>query len=292
MNYRHQFHAGNFADVMKHVLLMRLLRALQRKEKGFLYLDTHAGRGSYDLSTAATGDSRERQPEWPEGVGRLWSLSAAELPAAVAEYVALVREFDRQRGNLDALPRFYPGSPWIARLLARRVDRLALHEKHPAEFAALKAELGVEARTSVKSSDGYAAIRASLPPPERRGMVLIDPPYEAQDEFAQVADALQEALRRFPEGIVAVWYPLTARARADAFLAGVEALGARPALVVELEIAGESSPLKMKGCGLLVVNPPWKFEEEARPVIEFLTRTLAQAPGATGLVEWLVREKA
>lgn len=291
MNYRHQYHAGNFADVMKHVLLVRLIRAMQRKEKGFLYLDTHAGRGRYDLAAAASGDSLQRRPEWPEGVGRLWSTPTRDDPAALAQYADLVREFDRQHGNLDALPRFYPGSPWIARLLARPVDRLALCEKHPAEFSALREELGNEPRTSVQASDGYAALRALLPPPERRGLVLIDPPYEAQDEFAQVADALQQALRRFPDAVVAVWYPLTVRARADAFLAGVETLAVRPSLVMELEVAGDESPLKMKGCGLLVINPPWKFDEEARPIIDTLAIRLAQGPGATGLVEWLVREK-
>src|SRR3954464_9405613 len=130
MNYRHHFHAGNFADVMKHVLLVRLIRALQKKEKGFLYLDTHAGRGRYDLEAAAMGDTTARKPEWPDGIGRLWSRT--DTPDAVAGYLALVRDFDRQRGNLTAAPRYYPGSPWLARLLARPVDRLALWEKQPA----------------------------------------------------------------------------------------------------------------------------------------------------------------
>ena len=132
MNYRHHFHAGNFADVMKHVLLVQLFRALQKKEKGLLYLDTHAGRGSYDLAAAAKGDSRAREPEWPDGIGRLWAQR--DLPPPLAEYVTLVRQFDHDRGNRDALPRFYPGSPGIARLLARAQDRLALCEKHPEEF--------------------------------------------------------------------------------------------------------------------------------------------------------------
>src|SRR4051812_7028658 len=140
MNYRHQFHAGNFADVMKHVLLIRLLRALQKKEKGFLFLDTHAGRGRYDLTAAGTGDSLAREPEWPEGVARLLTRSA--LPPAVDEYAGLIRAFDRSRGNLEGSLRFYPGSPWLALLLRRPQDRIVLCEQHPAEAAVLDAEIG------------------------------------------------------------------------------------------------------------------------------------------------------
>src|SRR4051812_19192262 len=164
MNYRHQFHAGNFADVMKHVLLVRLLRALQKKEKGFLYLDTHAGRGSYDLEAAATGDSLARRPEWPDGIGRMWTRD--DLPPPAAEYVAMVRDFDRQRANLESAPRFYPGSPWFARTVQREQDRLALCEKHPAECGALRTEFMFTPRAAVHEMDGYAAIRAMLPPLE------------------------------------------------------------------------------------------------------------------------------
>lgn len=147
MNYRHQFHAGNFADVMKHALLVQLVRALQRKERGFLYLDTHAGRGRYDLAAAAQGDSLARAPEWPAGVGRLWQES--DLPEALREYQSLVQAFDRQAGNLEREPRFYPGSPLIVRALARPQDRLLLCEQHPAECAALRAEFARDRRVSV-----------------------------------------------------------------------------------------------------------------------------------------------
>ncbi len=290
MNYRHQYHAGNFADVMKHVLLVRLMRALQKKEKGFLYLDTHAGRGSYDLEVAAAGDTHERRPEWPEGVGRLWSLAADAVPPALGEYLALVRDFDRDAGNLTATPRFYPGSPWLARRLARLVDRLALCEKHPAECAALQAELGGRAAVSVHEMNGYVALRAMLPPPERRALVLIDPPFEAQDEFAQIAAALREGLQRFPTGVFAVWYPLTGRARVDDFFAAVRALNPPPTLAAELTIADERSDIKLKGCGLLVINPPWQFEQEAAPALAFLGEALAQAPGGSGRIDWVVRE--
>lgn len=291
MNYRHHFHAGNFADVMKHAVLIRLMRSLQKKEKGILYLDTHAGRGSYDLAEAATGDSLVRKPEWPDGLGRLWSLPSDELPAPIAEYVELVRNFDRRAGSLAAAPRFYPGSPWIARLLARPVDRLALCEKHPAEYAALRAELGREPRVSVHEIDGYGAMRSMLPPAERRALVLIDPPFEAQDEFAQIGRALEDGLRRLPGGLFVVWYPLTVRARVDEFFAAIRALHPPPALTAELTIAGELSPIKMKGCGLLVINPPWQFDREVTPIIDFLAGAFAQAPGSEARVDWIVPEK-
>jgi 23S rRNA (adenine2030-N6)-methyltransferase len=288
MNYRHQFHAGNFADVMKHIVLVQLLRGLQKKEKGFLYLDTHAGRGVYDLAAAARGDSLVREPEWPAGAGRLWSRE--DLPGAVTDYVALLKRFDRDRGNRGSAPRFYPGSPWIARLLARPQDRLALCEKHAAECAALQDEFRFSPRTAVEERDGYGALRAWLPPPERRALVLIDPPFEAQDEFAQIAAALGEGLRRLPGVVLAVWYPLTERARVDAFFARLLALKPPPTLEVELTIAGAQSPLKLRGCGLAIINPPWQFDRVAGPLLEFLGEALAQSPGGGGRARWLVPE--
>lgn len=291
MNYRHHFHAGNFADVMKHVLLVQLFRALQKKEKGFLYLDTHAGRGRYDLDAAAMGDSLARKPEWPEGIGRLWSR--AGTPPAVADYLALVRDFDRRHGNLAELPRFYPGSPWLARLLARSVDRLALCEKHPVECGALRDEFSSDTprpRVAVHELDGYVALRAMLPPPERRALVLVDPPYEAQDEFAQVAQALGEGLQRFPSGVFAIWYPITLRARVEEFFAGLRGIKLPPTLVAELTIAGEGAGLKLRGCGLVITNPPWQFDRDAAPALSFLAETLAQAPGAETQIDWLVSE--
>lgn len=286
MNYRHQFHAGNFGDVMKHALLVALWRALQRKEKGLLYLDTHAGRGRYDLAAAATGDSLARRPEWPEGIGRLWAQENA--PPELAEYLGLVRTFDRQGGNLGSLPRFYPGSPAFARLLARPVDRVVLCEQHPAEFRGLRNFAGGRPRTEVREADGYAALRALLPPPERRALVLIDPPFEAADEYARIAAALQEGLTRLASAVFAVWYPLTGRARRDEFHAAVLGLAPPPCLTMELSVAGPDSALRMRGCGLLVVNPPWQFDESARTTLDVLAPLLAQAPGAAVETEWLV----
>jgi 23S rRNA (adenine2030-N6)-methyltransferase len=289
MNYRHQFHAGNFADAMKHALLVQLLRAMQKKEKGFLFLDTHAGRGGYDLAAAAVGDSLARKPEWPEGIGRLAARS--DLPAAVAEYAALAHEFDAgRRGDAAGPPAFYPGSPWFARRLARPQDRLALCEKQADEFFALSAEMRTAPRTVVHEMDGYVALRAMLPPLERRALVLIDPPFEAQGEFAQIVAALGDGLRRLPGGVFAVWYPLTERARVDEFFGELRTLNLPPTLVAEIAIAGAGAAIKMKGCGLVVLNPPWQFDRTARPALEFLAAALAQAPGGGGRIEWLVPE--
>ena len=288
MNYRHHFHAGNFADVVKHALLVQLIRGLQKKEKGFLYLDTHAGRGGYDLTAAGQGDSLERRPEWPDGIGR--PRARSDLPEGLAEYDALTRQFDRERGNRGDAPRFYPGSPVLARMLARPQDRLALCEKQPEECALLTGEFQFTPRTTVQAMDGYVALRAMLPPPERRGLVLIDPPFEAQDEWRQIVNALRDGLQRFPSGVYAVWYPLTERAKVDAFFAELLGLGPPPTLAAEIAVAGEGSALKMKGCGLVVINPPWQFDQLAKPLLDFLAVVLAQAPGGGSRLTWLVTE--
>lgn len=281
MNYRHAFHAGNYADVLKHALLVQLVRALQRKERGFVFVDTHAGRGGYDLSLAAEGDARPREPEWPRGIGSLWDRTDA--PAALQDYVGIVRAYDRSRGNLTAAPRFYPGSPRIARLVGRPQDRLELWERQPAECAALRSSFEGERRVSIHEADGYGAMRACLPPAERRALVLVDPPYEEQGEWAAVADALGEGLRRFAAGTFAVWYPLTGRARATGFIDSMSALDA-PSLAAELVVdpGGEG----MRGCGVVVANPPWRFDDEARSIVAYLAEALPGA-GSEGSVRWI-----
>ena len=292
MNYRHQFHAGNFADVWKHALLIPLVRGMQRKEKGFLFLDTHAGRGSYDLREADHGDTLQRKPEYPDGVLRLWQAPAAGLPAQLTEYVELVRRYDRQAGNFsgDGL-HFYPGSPWIARMQLRPQDRLALCELHQDEFNALENGFASEPNVSVHLLDGYTAIRAMLPPREKRALVLIDPPFEEKDEFSRIVTGIREALRRMPAVTIAVWYPLTERAGADQFLDQVAMVTTQPTLAAELTIVGPASDVRMKGCGLLVVNPPWQIEAELEPIVSALAVRLAQAPGGGGRLTWVVPEK-
>ena len=285
MNYRHSFHAGNYGYVFKHTLLVLLLRVLQRKEKGFLYLDTHAGRGAYDLR-AAPGRV-ERPPEWPQGIGRLWGT--ADLPPPLADYVALVRDFDRRAGAGGERPRLYPGSPWLAALVRRPQDRLALWEQQPGEARALRAALGRRPRVAVTCGDGYRALRALLPPPERRALVLIDPPFEAPDEFDAILAALREGLQRLPGGVYAVWYPVTERARADAFHAALRNRRPAPALWAELAVSANPE-VRMKGCGLVVINPPWRFAEAVQLLLPALAGILRADAGAAGRMAWLVPE--
>ena len=289
MNYRHHFHAGNYADVFKHALLLLLFRAMQRKEKGFLFLDTHAGRGAYDLTEepVLTG-GRTREPEHPGGIGRLWG--AASLPPALADYVALVRTYNEQRGAAPGELHYYPGSPCFARLLARPQERLALCELQEVDAEALAYEFGRAPRGTVRVGDGYQALKALLPPPEKRALVLIDPPFEEQQEFVEILAGLRAALTRFPSGVYAVWYPLTGRAGVEDFMRELAVLRLPPTLAVELRVAADSAAVPMKGCGLLVLNPPWKVEDEIRAVLPALAELLKTDTGATAGCTWLVPE--
>ncbi len=286
MNYRHHYHAANYADVFKHALLLLLMRAMQRKEKGFLYLDTHAGRGGYDLTTAPVPPGgREREPEWPAGIGRLWGRD--DVPGAAGELVALIRRFNERTGVAAGALQSYPGSPWIARLLARPQDRLALCELREDDAEALGHEFRGEPRVSVHKMDGYTALKAMLPPPERRALALIDPPFESKGEFADLLAGLRGALRRLPGGTYAVWYPITERARADEFHESVRELET-PALAAELNIAGDGAQIRMKGCGLAVLNPPWRIEGEIAAMLPALKDLLAADAGASARSVWLV----
>ncbi len=283
MNYRHAFHAANYADVLKHALLVRLMRALQAKDRGFVFVDTHAGRGRYDLARAAQGDSKPRQPEWPGGIGILWDR--VDAPPEVQDYLGIVRAYDRSQGNLTSTPRFYPGSPRIARLVARPQDRLELWERHPAECAALRDEFSGERRVSVHEADGYGAMTACLPPAERRALVLVDPPFEDPSEWLEVSAALGEGIARFPSGTYAVWYPLTGRARKDGVLSWLKGAPV-PSFTAELVVDPDAPG--MTGCGVAVVNPPWRFDAEARSILGYLAVALACGQEAQGSVRWLV----
>jgi 23S rRNA (adenine2030-N6)-methyltransferase len=285
LNYRHHFHAGNFADVMKHALLVQLARSLQRKPGGFLYLDTHAGRGSYVLGQAKTGDTRPRLPEYPEGIGRLWPKD--NLPPALADYVELVRQFNSPRPKAPtAAPVRYPGSPCLIQMLARPQDRLVLNELNSAEATVLRKHLRDKDRVTVRTGDGYAALRAFLPPLEKRALVHIDPPFEAEDEGEKIVQALGEALPRFPNGIYAIWYPLAGRVKVADFFDRLRKLPLPPTLVADIIV--EPNAPRMNGCGLAILNPPWDFEQEARPMLRYLAGLLSRGPGSNSTVRWLV----
>ena len=296
MNHRHHYHAGNFADVFKHTLLLTLIRRLQVKEKGFLFLDTHAGRGVYDLALAVRGDTLARQPEWPEGISQVEATDPAARPEPVRQFLEALEAFRREATGRAAAPgpenppALYPGSPRLAARALRSQDRMVCCERHPEEHAILADEMAGLRRVRVECTDGYGAIRAHLPPLERRALVLIDPPYEAPDEFDQVRRALIEGLRRLPGGIFAVWYPLTERADAAAFFDQLGEVALPPTLAAEIVLAGPEMPLKLRGCGLLVLNPPWQFDLELKPVLPWLARALARGPGASSRLRWLAPE--
>ena len=285
MNYRHAFHAGNFGDVFKHVLLLRLLRALQGKETGFLYLDTHAGRGAYDLSARPAPGRPVREPEWPQGIGRLWQ--AANLAPPLDDYVTLVREFNRRLGTGEGRLRFYPGSPWLAALARRPQDRLVFWERQTVEARVLRREFARMRRVRVECGDGYGAPRAVLPPAERRALVLIDPPFEETGEFSAVLKALREGLERLASGVFAVWYPVTERVRVEAFRTTVRAMAPPAAYWAELA-ASDRPQVRMKGCGLLVINPRWRFAEELPPLLSALAEALGFDAGKATRGAWLV----
>lgn len=270
MNYRHAYHAGNFADCFKHALLLLLIEAMQRKDKPYLALDTHAGAGGYDLSAGPA----EQTGEWRQGVGRL--LEAR--PAALASYLGLIERLG-----------LYPGSPRILAALARPGDRLIACELHPNEALTLKRELAAFPSAAVHARDGYEAMRAFLPPPEKRGLILIDPPYERTDEFTRLAAALNLAARKFINGVYASWYPIKHRAPVRAFLAQIKETGLRDVIACELLLREPVNPARLNGCGLLVVNPPYGFEAGAWPILRALRDCLGEA-GSEARIERVIDE--
>lgn len=253
MNYRHGFHAGNFADVLKHVVLIELLRLLTLKDKKLFVLDTHAGAGGYDLA----GEEALRTGEAEAGILRLAGASRTGMPPAVAHYLAAVAAYDRKFGTPTGVPRHYPGSPRLIRTALRTGDRFVACELHPQAALALKREFAGDRAVEVRQVDGYQALKALLPPPERRGLVLIDPPFEAANEFDRVGRALRQGLRRFATGCYAVWYPIKDEAAAE-FAASLAHL---KLLTLELRLGEAVPPGKLAACGVAVVNPPWKLEE-------------------------------
>jgi 23S rRNA (adenine2030-N6)-methyltransferase len=277
MNYRHAFHAGNFADVFKHAILLALLDALTAKDKPLCYFDTHAGRGRYALDD----EQAMKTGEWRDGIERLFD--DAEPPASLRRYVEAIRAF-----NPDGTLRAYPGSPLLAALALRPEDRLVLCETQPDEAAALRTLFRDDRRAHVHARDGYAALNALLPPSEKRGLVLIDPPFEAQEgEFAAIEAALGSAHARWPNGVYAVWYPIKTHRTIVPFHRHMADGPFEEVLVAELLVHPDDSPLRLNGCGMLIVNPPWKLDATLAALLRALRGVLAQAAGASESVRWL-----
>ena len=280
MNYRHAYHAGNFGDVLKHVTLTAALEHLGRKQAPYFYLDTHAGRGNYPVAAPET----QRAGEYRDGILRL--IDGGDAPPAVARYLELIRALGYEQGQLTA----YPGSPRIALALLRGGDRAALCELEPREADALKGLFRRDPRAQVHERDGYEALGALLPPREKRGLVLIDPPYEAPDEFERLEPALVAALARWPTGMFAIWYPIKAGAADGRFLARMAGSGVRRQLVAELTIERDDSPAGLNGAGMLLVNPPWQLDERLAGALPWLHARLAAERHGRWRVSWLVPE--
>lgn len=282
MNYRHAFHAGNFADVTKHIVLTRILAYLMRKDAAFRVIDTHAGVGLYDLC----GDAAGRTGEWREGIGRIFDR---ELPGPVAQLLAPYIEAIRAQ-NPDGNLRFYPGSPFITRHMLRAQDRLMALELHPEDAGALRENFSGDIQTRITTLDGWAALGTHLPPKEKRGLVLVDPPFEQKGEFARMVESLQKAYRRWPGGIYAFWYPVKDPGEIRAFVRTLEATGIERIMRIELTIRAASTPPRLHGSGMILVNPPFVLEAELRTILPTLAKILAEENRGRFRIEWIAGE--
>jgi 23S rRNA (adenine2030-N6)-methyltransferase len=282
VNYSHAFHAGNFADVMKHVVLTRLVEYLKKKDAAFRVIDTHAGMGRYDL----TGEIARRSPEWVDGIGRLLK---AELPQKaqplVAPYLDVIRALNP--GKLET----YPGSPLLVRQLFRPQDRLSALELHPEYAKRLGALFEGDVQVRVIHLDGWLALNAHVPPKEKRGLVLVDPPFEEKGEFDRLLDGLLKAHRKFATGIYALWYPLKDTRAVHDFISALRDCGIPRMLRAELSIRPASNPPRLHGSGLILVNPPFTLEGELRILLPALAQLLGDPGQGRHKLEWLRGEE-
>ncbi|WP_298397767.1 23S rRNA (adenine(2030)-N(6))-methyltransferase RlmJ [uncultured Azonexus sp.] len=276
LSYRHAYHAGNHADVLKHLILLQIAQYMGEKPAPFWIIDTHAGAGRYALDSAHAS----KLAEWRDGVGRLWDASG--LPPAAADYLDFVRML-----NPDGQLRHYPGSPWLARQLLRESDRLRLYEMHSSDSKLLQECFrGAGRQVSITEGDGFAGLKALLPPPPRRALVLIDPSYETRDDYANVIKGLQEALKRFPTGTYALWYPMLIKPESRQLPDRLKRLGAANWLNATLEVkAAPRDGFGMYGSGMFIINPPWTLEKTLHETLPPLAALLAQGPGARYTLE-------
>ena len=276
LSYRHAYHAGNHADVLKHLILLQIAQYMGEKPAPFWIIDTHAGAGRYALDSAHAS----KLAEWRDGVGRLWEASG--LPPAAADYLDFVRML-----NPDGQLKHYPGSPWLARQLLRESDRLRLYELHSSDGKLLQECFrGAGRQVSITEGDGFAGLKALLPPPPRRALVLIDPSYETRDDYLNVTKGLQEALKRFPTGTYALWYPMLIKPESRQLPDRLKRLGAANWLNATLEVkAAPRDGFGMYGSGMFIINPPWTLEKTLHETLPPLAALLAQGPGARYTLE-------
>ncbi|MEQ1589941.1 MAG: 23S rRNA (adenine(2030)-N(6))-methyltransferase RlmJ [Gallionella sp.] len=277
LSYRHAFHAGNHADVLKHFIEVQLLRYLSQKDKPFWYIDTHAGAGCYELDSGYA----TQNAEYESGIARLWDRD--DLPAPLADYVALVK-----RINADGEMKLYPGSPLVALELLREQDKMRLFELHPTDSELLHENFsGYVSQVLMQTADGFGALKSLLPPPPRRALVLIDPPYEDKQDYQRVVSAVNEGLKRFANGVYAVWYPQLQRAEAQQLPAQLKQLPVKSWLHVALSVQGLSEDgFGMYGSGMFILNPPWLLHGVLQEVMPYLVKHLQQDKQASFTLEY------
>ncbi|OGT45036.1 MAG: hypothetical protein A3E83_06000 [Gammaproteobacteria bacterium RIFCSPHIGHO2_12_FULL_41_20] len=269
MNYRHVYHAGNFADVLKHVTLTGLILALLRKDTPFCYLDTHAGTGYYDLLS----ETAQKNQEHAQGILKL--LQQDHAPVLIKRYLGCIRQVNnRLSQSRFASFRYYPGSPYIVRNFLRTKDRMILCELQPQDYQILKAAFNTDQQVAIHHADGFLGLKAFLPPREHRGLVLIDPPYENPNEWMRIASALPLALKRWETGIYAIWYPIKERRPIEQLHQHLRKTIKKPILLIELIIYPETIPNYLYGCGMLCINPPWQFQKEINAMLPWLWKIL------------------
>jgi 23S rRNA (adenine2030-N6)-methyltransferase len=284
LNYRHAFHAGNFADVLKHVVLSRILVHLRDKPGAFRVIDTHAGAGRYDLSS----NEAIRGGEWQDGIGRLID---APLPKPAAELLAPYLDAIRALNPSGQL-RSYPGSPVLAQHFLRRQDRLIACELEPQAARSLRRVLGGDDRAKAIEIDGWTGLSAYIPPVERRGVVLVDPPFEQQGDYARLAGVLDIARRKWASGTYLLWYPIKGRPEPDTLAKRIRRLAVPKVMRVELTVASLSDPTRLNGCGLILLNPPWLLEAELTRLLPVLAGLLVRSGKSTWRLDWLTPETA
>ncbi|PMJ99152.1 23S rRNA (adenine(2030)-N(6))-methyltransferase RlmJ [Vibrio sp. 10N.261.55.A7] len=278
LSYRHSFHAGNHADVVKHIVQSLILNALQQKEKPFVYHDTHSGVGRYDL----THEWSEKTSEYKQGIARLWAQD--NVPAEMQSYLEAIKQL-----NSGEELRYYPGSPRVARAHLRPQDRMVLTELHPSDYPLLEQEFHRDRQVRIYKEDGFQRLKGSLPPKERRGLVLIDPPYELAKEYRDVVTAIAQSHKRWATGIYAIWYPVVNRCDIEDMIEGLESLGIRNILQIELGVSPDTNERGMTASGMIVINPPWKLESQMNEILPFLQDAIAPATGHFK-VDWIVPE--
>jgi 23S rRNA (adenine2030-N6)-methyltransferase len=273
--YRHAFHAGNHADVLKHITLTLVLRYMNQKDKSYRMIDTHAGAGGYSLE----GQYAQKKGEYLQGVARLWERD--DLPEAVADYMALVRQF-----NPDGMLEQYPGSPAFAQMLLRSQDQLRMFERHPTDHRILEAYLGEVRGAEVKDTDGFEGLKGQVPPSSRRAVVLMDPSYEGHGDYPKVISSLREAILRFPEGVYMVWYPQVSKLEAAQLPRRLEGLAPKGWLHARLTVQQpDSQGFGLAGSGMFILNPPYTLHAQLLEVLPWLTEVLGQYDGANYLLE-------